>query len=190
MTGTKVEGSIQSALSNFIPNKILETMLYENLKKLGIPKYNENDRQFAKKIRDVLPEDNKRNDINVLTVGELKGKDISDVINPFIKQEKTVPVSTDVGDVSWIVPTGIFNVACAALGTPIHSWAFVSQGNTSIAHTGMLHAGKLIASTAVELLKNPELIQNAKAELKERLGGESYICPIPRDIKAPTPKKA
>lgn len=183
MTETQVEISIDSALSDFVPNKTLEMLMYESFFRLGIPKYDENDRQLAKKFRDSLSEDNKKNDIHVLTVKELTNKDISEIVNPFIDKEKTMPISTDVGDVSWIVPTGMLNTACAVLGTPIHSWAFVAQGNTSIAHKGMLHAGKVIALTAVELLKNPKIIQNARRELKERLGGENYVCPIPRNIK-------
>lgn len=47
----------------------------------------------------------------------------------------------------------------------------------------MLHAGKVIAATAVEVLQNPELIEKAKTELKERLQGKSYISPIPQDVK-------
>ncbi|WP_032076838.1 M20 family metallopeptidase [Clostridium drakei] len=180
MTGTKVEISIDSALSNFVPNKTLEMLIYKSFSKLGTPEYSENDRQLAKKFRTSLSEDNKKSDIHVLTVKELRDKDISEIVNPFNDNEKTLPVSTDVGDVSWIVPTGMFNTACAVLGTPIHSWIFVAQGNTSIAHKGMLQAGKVIALTAVELFKNPEIIQNAKRELKERLGGETYSCPIPK----------
>lgn len=183
MTGTKAQISIDSALSNLIPNKTLEMLLYESLSKVGIPEYSESDRRLAKRFRDALSEDSKKSDIHVLTVKELKGKDISEIVNPFINEEKTVPVSTDVGDVSWIVPTGMLNTACAVLGTPIHSCTFVAQGNTAIAHKGMLYAGKVIALTAVELLKNPEIIQKAKKELKERLGEESYVCPIPVEVK-------
>ncbi|WP_411679384.1 M20 family metallopeptidase [Clostridium thailandense] len=183
MTGTQVEISIDSAISNFIPNKVLEMLIYKKFSELEIPKYSESDRQLAKSFRDVLSEDSKKSDIHVLTVKELKGKDISEIVNPFINEEKTVPVSTDVGDVSWIVPTGIFNTACAALGTSIHSWTFVAQGNTAIAHKGMLYAGKVMALAAVELLKNPEIIVKAKIELKDRLGEESYVCPIPEEVK-------
>ncbi|MBT2645231.1 hypothetical protein J7E52_00590 [Bacillus sp. ISL-34] len=54
---------------------------------------------------------------------------------------------------------------------------------TETSISGMLHAGKVIAATAVEVLQNPELIEKAKTELKERLQGKSYISPIPQDVK-------
>lgn len=58
----------------------------------------------------------------------------------------------------------------------------MTLGATSIAHKGMLHAGKVIAATAVEVLQNPELIDEAKVELKERLQGKEYISPIPKGV--------
>ena len=72
------------------------------------------------------------------------------------------------GDVSWIVPTAQYITACFVLGSPLQSWRGLHFGSTSIAHKGMLHAGKVIAATAVEVLQNPELIEKAKTELKER----------------------
>ncbi len=57
-----------------------------------------------------------------------------------------------------------------------------------MAHKGMLHAGKVMAATAVDMLQNPELIAKAKAELKERLDGKEYVCPIPDGVM-PSVKK-
>jgi aminobenzoyl-glutamate utilization protein B len=91
--------------------------------------------------------------------------------------------STDVADVSWVVPTAQCWVTTAANGTQLHSWEMVAQGKTSIAHKGMLHAGKVIAATAVDILLDPAIAEKAKNELRERLGGQTYICPIPANVK-------
>ena len=108
------------------------------------------------------------------TAKKLIDKDIADEI-PLLGPEITLAGSTDVGDVSWFVPTMQCITACWALGTPLHTWQVVSQGGMPIAHKGMLHAGKIIASTAIQIMENPEIIEKASAEWKERLDGEQYI---------------
>ena len=91
--------------------------------------------------------------------------------------------STDVGDVSWVVPTAQVYTSCYAAGTALHSWQAVAQGKSSIAHKGMLAAAKVMAYVGAELLLNPELIERAKADWKEELDGETYPNPLPADLK-------
>lgn len=93
--------------------------------------------------------------------------------------------STDVGDVSWNVPTVQCTTVCMALGTPLHTWQVVSQGIMPIAHKGMLQAAKIMACAAVELINNPALIEEAKKEWKDRLDGEAYVSLIPEGTKPP-----
>jgi aminobenzoyl-glutamate utilization protein B len=80
--------------------------------------------------------------------------------------------STDVGDVSWNVPTVGFRTATWVPGTPAHSWQAVAAGGTSIGHKGMGLAAKLIARTAQDLIENPELIDEARIELEEKRGAD------------------
>jgi Metal-dependent amidase/aminoacylase/carboxypeptidase len=96
-----------------------------------------------------------------------------------------LPASTDVGDVSWVVPTARCLGACFALGTPFHSWQLVAQGKSSIAHKGMLQIAKVMAATAAALYASPSLLEQAKAELREQSAGETYVCPIPDDVLPP-----
>ena len=81
-------------------------------------------------------------------------------------------------------------VACYAFGTPLHSWQMVSQGQSALAHAGMVHAAQILAATAIVLLEQPELIEKAKAELLERRGGQPYVCPIPADAPLPSQPRA
>ncbi|WP_287314175.1 hypothetical protein [Mesorhizobium sp.] len=90
--------------------------------------------------------------------------------------------TTDVGDVSWIVPTAQCHTACFAIGTGFHTWQLVTQGKLPAAHKGLILAAKTIASTAADCLRNPAIFTRAKAELKKRIGTRSYVCPIPRDV--------
>lgn len=96
--------------------------------------------------------------------------------------------STDVGDVSWKVPTVQCEVTSVALGTPFHTWQVVSQGGMSIGHKGMLQAGKVIGATALELFLQPEVLAEAQREHALRLNGRTYKCPFPDDV-TPGPVK-
>ena len=78
--------------------------------------------------------------------------------------------STDVGDVSWVTPT---------------VQARVTQGKSPAAHKGMVHAAKVMASTAVNLLLNPDKLIEAKEIHRKKLKINPYICPIPKDKKPP-----
>ncbi len=97
--------------------------------------------------------------------------------------ETVLADSTDVGDVSWIVPTVQCHTACFAFGTPFHTWQLVAQGRRSAAHKGMVFAAKALASTAADCLRRPELIELAKAELLQRTKSRPYVCPIPPDVQ-------
>jgi aminobenzoyl-glutamate utilization protein B len=82
--------------------------------------------------------------------------------------------STDVGDVSWVVPTAGFTTACWVPGTPAHSWQAVAAGGMAIGKQGMVLAARTLAATAWDLLENPKLLAEAKAEHQRRLAGRKY----------------
>ena len=102
----------------------------------------------------------------------------------------TLVGSTDVGTVSWVVPTVQMRGATYAVGTPGHSWQLVAQGKAPAAHKGMLHAAKAMAATAVELFERPDLIAEAKADFNHRLAGKPFVNPIPDDVQPALPGQA
>src|SRR5213075_280442 len=87
--------------------------------------------------------------------------------------------STDVGDVSWVVPTVQARCATVAIGTPGHSWQITAQGKSGQAKKGMVNAAKVMAGVAVEALGDASLIARAKADLKARHDVMPYVCPMP-----------
>ena len=93
--------------------------------------------------------------------------------------------STDVGDVSWVVPTVQARVATVAIGTPGHSWQITAQGKSGQAKKGMVNAAKVMAGLAVDALNDAALIAHAKADLKARTDVMPYVCPMPADVKPP-----
>ncbi|MEO0338907.1 MAG: amidohydrolase [Bacteroidota bacterium] len=97
--------------------------------------------------------------------------------------EETLPYgtggSTDVGDVSWVVPVVRMSATVAPKGTPWHSWAVVACGGMSIGHKGMIFATKALGMTMVDLFEDTELREGVKAEFKERKGDHVYQGLIP-----------
>ncbi|MFC4175479.1 M20 family metallopeptidase [Microvirga sp. GCM10011540] len=182
MTETSVTVQITDATSNVVPNKALQEAMYENMKRLGPPAFDEADFAFAEKLRAASLTDEeilasvKPHDMSLRT------KVLHDGVLSMPTREEVMMGTTDVGDVSWIVPTVQCHTACFAIGTPFHTWQLVAQGNLPAAHKGMVLAAKAMAATAADCLRNPDLIARAKAELTERTGGRAYICPIPDDV--------
>jgi len=82
--------------------------------------------------------------------------------------------STDVGDVSWVVPTTGFTTACWVPGTPAHSWQAVAAGGTSIGRQGMHLAARVLATTAWDLFNDSKLLAAAKEEHQRKLAGRKY----------------
>jgi aminobenzoyl-glutamate utilization protein B len=93
--------------------------------------------------------------------------------------------STDVGDVSWVVPTVQARGATYAIGTPGHSWQLTGQGKLAAAHKGMVHVAKLMAGTAVDALRDPTLIAAAKAELAQRTAAHPYEPVLSPEVQPP-----
>lgn len=195
MTGTKMEMQFVKACSNLVDNTVLEEVLQKNFYEIEREPYTAEEIKFAKEIaetyggqklalEDVLSryEKSRKAEVEELITPHLHDT-LNDFIVPLMDVEKAMAGSTDVGDVSWVCPTAQINTVTVAAGTPGHSWQEVTQGKSSIAHKGMLYAGKVMAGAIIDLLESPETIEKAKEELKKRLGGGKYIPPIPKDVK-------
>ena len=192
MTETTVEKKFIDGCSNTLPNKALESLLWEKFDELGVPSYTEEEWKLAQELYDSiemkdekLPSDAAEEDEEIYDYVDEKSeqgtKALNDFLVPYHYSVKAGMGSTDVGDVSWLVPTAQINVVTFASKSPGHSWQNVSCGKTSIAHKGMEHAGKVLASAAIDLIEQPELLKKAKAEHAKKLekhGG--YYCPIPQ----------
>ncbi|MCI0752489.1 M20 family metallopeptidase [Teichococcus vastitatis] len=186
MTETQLSVEIDKACSEVMPNTVLEMVMHENIRRLGAPVFDDAERAFAAAIRETLTADDIESSVEFFGAPpEAASLDLAAEILPFDGTPRWMPGSTDVGDVSWVVPTVQCHGANYAVGTPFHTWQMVAQGKSPAAHKGMLHAAKAMAATALDAIRDPELLARAKAELRRRTGGRPYACPIPPEVKAP-----
>lgn len=193
MTGTTVTKQFIDGCSNTVPNKVLEELMWKNFSEVELPTYTDEEVAYAKAITESYEMvDDSLPGAPALTTPEINEfikeqsqngtKPINDYLIPYHYSDFQNFGSTDVGDVSWLVPTAQVSCTCFASKSPGHSWQNVSCGCTSIGHKGLLLAGKVIAATAIDLFEQPELIDAAKKEFDEKTTG-GYYCPVPKDAK-------
>ena len=188
MTETTVEIRQVAAYSNLISSKILADHMNTYLEKLGPIPYTEQEYAYAQKFQQSLSDQDK-NQLPTIARDYFGPKAPEAMKTPIFEPiacqnlYSDLKYSTDVGDVSWIVPTVHLNIPTFAAGTALHSWQAVAQGKSSIAHKGMLYAAKIMSLTALDFLQNPELANQARKELTETLDGETYPNPLPKDLK-------
>lgn len=191
MTETTMKKRFIDGTSNTVPNKTLEKMLWENFNEIGVPTYTDEEKAFAQAIVDgyempshELPGSACDEDDEIAEwVAEVSKNatiPLNDFLVPYHFSTKQRAGSTDVGDVSWLVPTAQINVVTAPSNVPGHSWQNTSCGKTSIGHKGLLCAGKVLAATAIDLYNSPEKNSEAKEEWNKRAAG-GYFCPVPAD---------
>ena len=184
MTETKMEMRIVSAVSDLLGNTPLEQAMHGVMEELGPPHFDDADRAFAQEIRKTL----QPQEIASIwrTIGmEDTGAPLADSLVPMDAKRNPAIGSTDIGDVSWAVPTVQAHAPTVAIGTPFHTWQVVAQGKTPAAHTAMVHVAKAMAATGAAVLLDPALMAAAKADHKKRLGAEGYTSPLPPEVKPP-----
>ncbi len=176
MSRTKVEVKVDTDCHEVIPNLPLSKVIARHFKLVGPPRFDEADMTLARQLQSPLRAD----------FGLKEEKALNDTVEEL--PEKPYPGeggSTDVGDVSWFVPTSGLGTACFPAGSPGHSWQNVASVGSPIGHKGMMVAAKVLALSAADFLQDPQVLKDAKADLAERLKGREYVTKVPKDQKAP-----
>jgi aminobenzoyl-glutamate utilization protein B len=175
MSRTKMEVHVDSDCHEIIPNMPLSQLVTRHFKRIGPPRFSPEDLKLAAQLQETVTRQ----------FGTKEKKVLSDTVLEIQEQPQWIRGSTDVGDISWHVPTGGLRVACRPIGSPGHSWQFVVSSGSPIAHKGMLVAAKVLALSIVDLMQNPQAVQQAKADFQERLKDRPYETRIPKGQKAP-----
>lgn len=186
MTETTVEVIVDKASSNLLANTAMEKALATNFDAIGPVPFDAADVAEAARFNATVSEDDLVSAERMQDTRVSRDKVLHDVVLPYDPDNRLfMPGSTDVGDVSWVVPTAQCWTACYALGTPGHSWQLVAQGRLPAAHKGMTQAARVMAATAVDLFTDPALLARARAEHRERVATTPYECPIPEGVVPP-----
>lgn len=194
MTDTELSIDFDSACANYVPNHPLSEAMDRNLDLVGPLELTDEEMEFERKIQSNNPEGY----VGPLTERlkaanpDLSDEEASEIANssmalpkfPLIYTTSTKgQASTDVGDVSWCTPTAQFMAGFEPLGTPPHSWQWVANGQSSVAHKGLVMAAKTIALTAYDALTDQKLLQAAKESYAKQFKGKPYRSVIPPETQ-------
>ena len=169
-TGVRMEYEVIHGLFAMMPNETLQRRVQANLERVGGVVYDDDERAFAEAIHATLRED-------------APPLESAADVQPYMPRD--AGGSTDVADVSWVVPTVGMSSATWVPGTPAHSWQAIAAGGMSIGDKGMVVAAKTLAMTAVDLFTDPELVAAAKAERLERVGPDFKYVSLVGDRDPP-----
>jgi aminobenzoyl-glutamate utilization protein B len=183
MTETTLHENFVAGAYNLLPNMSMVRVMEEVMESLGELEFDDEEIAFGKRILEQYPEELRR---SVLERAELPADAIEAGLWSGFRTHRNAgePMagSTDVGDVSWITPTGWIGTTCFALGAPGHSWAHTATSGVSIGHKGMIHAAKGMAISAARYILDPSLIKEARDEFAEATKGRPYKSPIPPHV--------
>lgn len=165
-TQTTVTSEIISGFYERLYNENLGKLVQKNLELVGGVEYDDRERTFAEAMvqESGLDLDILKNAVEIQPLAEEK--------------PSTGGGSSDVGDVSWVVPTISFNAATFIPGSPGHSWQNVASGGTTIGTKALINTAKVFSLSAIDLFTNPDLLEAAVAEFEERRGADFEYAPL------------
>lgn len=175
MTRTKLSTRIDTDCHELIPNTPLAEAIHANLAKLPRPTFTPEEHAFARRLQEPL--------IRQFRLAPSTALDESlHSLNSVPEKSKG---STDVGDVSWYVPTCGLRTTCFVSGSPGHCWQNVAAIGSTIGEKGVLYAAQVLAFTALDLMEQPELVAAAKKDFEQRMKGRAYTTLIPKGQRPP-----
>ncbi len=173
MTETTFEVYSHGGFWNVLNNAVIEGVLAECMNRVGPPQFGPEEHKFAEEIAKTFEDRDgvlKSSPYSPSELRFLRNKNFCDVILPSMPRAIEYDLfSTDIGDVSWNVPTGQIETTCVCLGTTTHTWQWAAQVGMGIGHAGLITASKILAEAGFELATNSEVLLKAKQEFDERV---------------------
>ncbi|HET7560184.1 MAG TPA: amidohydrolase [Limnochordia bacterium] len=191
MTGTTHEVRLICGCSDILANRTLGELLQAQLEAIGPPAFDPEERELARKLQATFePKEVDRAFERLNRRGAKLGRrgepdaELFAGVTDHGGYGEAGGGSTDVGDVSYVVPTAQINTVTAPIGTPGHSWQNVVAVGSSLGQKGMLYAAKVLAAASCELMRAPELVAKARAEFAAATRERPYVSPV-RDVAGP-----
>ncbi|HJT57103.1 MAG TPA: peptidase dimerization domain-containing protein, partial [Ktedonobacteraceae bacterium] len=169
-TQTSAKVLVYTGLYDLLPNSPLAARMQEHIEHIGIPTYSEEEQAFARELQQ--------------NIG-VEPKGMTSETQPLGDENFLMGASTDVGDVSWNVPTMGCGMPTMPLGVAVHTWAATACHGMSIGLKGALQAARALALTGLDVMTDAELRGAARADFERRVSGHPYVSPLPPELKRP-----
>ncbi|HTP51938.1 MAG TPA: amidohydrolase [Anaeromyxobacteraceae bacterium] len=166
-TETRVQVTVLAQTRDPIANDALGAVVQRELERVGAPRWDDGDQTQARAIQRELGIEVSGLSTTVVPYGPGHGH----------------TASSDIGETSAVAPLVEFEVATAPAGSPFHHWAVTSCAVHPIGFKGMAVASKVLAASAVDLLRDPAAIRAAQEEFAKATGGQAYKSPLAPDAR-------
>ncbi|MDB5899460.1 MAG: amidohydrolase [Ramlibacter sp.] len=170
MTNTEVQFNVRSAVWPVLGNQTIAEVVQRNIAVIGMPRWTEHEQAFA---------------TNLQRQAKVAEDGLRPAVTPLLGPSKQIPASNDAGDVSWKVPMTRVWFPANVPHIPFHHWTGGAALATSIAHKGGEAGTLAIATSAIDFLKDPELVDSAKRSFREATAGTPYRSLLPAEQEAP-----
>lgn len=169
-TQTTAKVLVYTGLYDLLPNAPLAQCMQVHLERVGVPAYSEEEQAFAREMQQNFG---------------IEAQGMASEILPLPDENTSMSASTDVGDVSWNVPTMGCGMPTVPLGIAMHTWAATASHGMSIGLKGALQVARVLARTGLDILTDAELRQAARADFERRVSGKPYVSPLPPEREHP-----
>jgi aminobenzoyl-glutamate utilization protein B len=187
MTQTTVSERFLTGCYDYRANDVVSNVVWENVRAAGPIDYDDADRAFAAELQATVADErieSRLSDLPDELADRVRGEPLyANPVEPFDHAQQTHG-STEVGDVSWITPTGQFRGATWPVGVPGHSWQVVAA-NGDFGLKGVAFAAKVLAGATYDLLADEERLAAAREEFEAEIGSDAYETPLPDDAEPP-----
>ena len=187
MAGVTHEVRLLTGCYDTMANRVLGDRMQANMEAVGAPRYTAEEHELAAKLQKTYEPSSIERSLSHFRragVDVAMGTTIFEGIVPSHGYGEVSAGSTDVGDVSYVVPTAQVRTATAPIGTPGHSWQNVVTVGSGIGVRGMMYAAEIMATTACDLMSDPGLVEQAKEEFRRETASAPYVSPV-RDVEKP-----
>jgi aminobenzoyl-glutamate utilization protein B len=178
-----------TGVHNGLPNRPLAEIVVANMREIGAPTYTQEELEFAKELAKSVPTEQKLSRLRSSLLPnweQLLDVDLdTNIYDPHGEERKGGGGSSDVADVAWNLPTQQFSTVMFIVGSPGHSWQNAASGGTSIGRKSSIFASKVMATSVIDLLTDPDLVEKAREDWAERMKGQVYKSPLPDDLAPP-----
>jgi aminobenzoyl-glutamate utilization protein B len=169
MTGTTMEMEPYGAAWPSLGNKAIAEAVQKNIEMVGMPKWTEEENNFAKELQKSMGQ---------------KDIGLSEKPAPLVTGRQGSS-SNDIGDITWVVPTGTIRFPAVVPGIQAHHWSAGITPTMSIGHKGAVVGAKAIAASVLDLLTSPELLGAAKKQFEQDTKETKYFSLLPEGAKPP-----
>ena len=178
MTDTTFDYKISGGCYEILPNDELSDLARKNYEEMEMSSYTKEENDLAKALSGSLPSEQVNKELSNLGYNKEDSFIHSEVIPKELSSVYSISGSSDIGDVSWLMPFSTIFTATWPIGVNAHTWQAASASGTTLGQKGMLYASKIMAGMFYDVLNDSSILEKAKKEFSKRTAGKPYDCPI------------